>query len=128
MALREVEPVIGQLRHTADAESFAVIAYCFMPDHLHVLAEGRDAISDFRQFVRLFKQRSSFEWKRRTGSQLWQRSYFERVLRADDDVMIVARYLLANPIRGGLAKSPKEYPFLGSFTMNITDLLESLQR
>ena len=58
---------------------------------------------------------------------LWQRSYFERVLRDDEDVVGVARYLLNNPVRAGLAASPQEYRFIGSLTMEVKDLLGSVQ-
>jgi len=122
-----VQRGLAQIRHTSEAERFAVIAYCFMPDHLHALVEGTNETADFRAFVRLFKQRSSFHSKCATGGGLWQRGYFERVLRAEEDTFAVARYLLCNPVRAGLVESPEEYPFLGSLTMSVSDLLESVQ-
>ena len=115
------------MRHTSNAEGFAVIAYCFMPDHLHALVEGTTETADFREFVRIFKQRSSFHLKRATGIELWQRGYFERVLRAEEDTFAVATYLLGNPVRAGMVTSPADYPFLGSLTMSVRDLLESVQ-
>jgi len=96
-----------------------------MPDHLHVLAEGTSPSSDFREFVRVYKQQSSFTWKRRTGQELWQRGYFDRVLRADEDTVAVARYILENPVRASLCQNAEDYPYSGSFTMAISDLLES---
>jgi putative transposase len=122
-----VASALVQLRRTADAQSFAVIAYCFMPDHAHVLVEGTADSSDLREFVRIFKQRSAYQWKRAHGSTLWQRDYFEHVLRADEDTTAVARYILANPVRAGLAAAPNEYPFVGSLTMDLADLIESVQ-
>ena len=123
----DVGSVRTSLRHASDTNLFAVIAYCIMPDHLHVLTEGLEERSDFKEFVRLFKQRSAYAWKQRTGDLLWQRSYYDRVLRAHDDVFAVARYILANPVRAGLARSPGEYPFAGSFTMDVADLIGSVQ-
>ena len=38
--------------------------YCFMPDHLHILAEGRDQGSDLKKFISVFKQRTSFNFKK----------------------------------------------------------------
>jgi REP-associated tyrosine transposase len=122
-----VTDVLSQLSRTADAEHFSVIAYCFMQDHVHVLTEGMRQDADFRRFVRIFKQRSSFHWKRRTGAELWQRSYFEHVLRDDEDSFGVARYILANPVRAGIVTSPEDYPFVGSLTMTVRDLLYSIQ-
>src|SRR5882672_11395646 len=62
---KAVRLVLLQLSRPADEHRFAVIAYCFMPDHVHALIEGQHPTADFREFVRIFKQRSSFEWKRR---------------------------------------------------------------
>ena len=123
----DVVSAMTQLRTTSSDESFAVIAYCFMPDHLHLLLEGLTDAADFRECVRIFKQRSSFYWKRVHGTVLWQRNYFEHVLRSDEDANEVARYLLANPVRAGLVKAPEQYPFLGSFTLDVKDLLDSVQ-
>jgi REP element-mobilizing transposase RayT len=98
-----------------------------MPDHFHALIEGERADANLQRFVRLFKQRSSFYWKRRSGAPLWQRGYFEHVLRAEEDTFDVARYILDNPVRAGLVSRPEDYPFLGSLTMTVRDLLYSVQ-
>jgi REP-associated tyrosine transposase len=121
-----VQPVTTQLLSTATEKGFAVTAYCVMPDHLHGLLDSQTDDSNFREVVRIFKQRSSFEWKRTTGTVLWQRSYYDRVLREDEDTIAVARYILENPVRAKLVKEPLEYPFLGSGTMDVRDLLISL--
>jgi putative transposase len=122
-----VDPVREQLLHDAVADRVEIIAYCFMPDHLHVLVEALRADCDLRRLARVFKQRSSFQWKRRAEGDLWQRSYFEHVLRDDEDTFQVARYILDNPVRAGMVKNPEDYPFLGSLTMNVRDLLYSVQ-
>jgi putative transposase len=82
---------------------------------------------DLRRLARVFKQRSSFQWKRRMKGELWQRSYFEHVLRDDEDTFQVAQYILDNPVRAGLVESPENYPFLGSLTMSVRNLLYSVQ-
>ena len=97
-----------------------------MPDHLHALAEGLSDDSDLPAFMKLFKQCSSYEWKSRYGGPLWQRSYFEHVLRDDEDTIAVARYILDNPVRAGLVREPLDYPYLGSMTTPIKDLLYSV--
>jgi putative transposase len=104
---QSVGRVLMELSRTADDQHFLVIAYCFMPDHVHLLVEGRHPAADFREFVRLFKQRSSFAWKRNNGTTLWQRSYFEHVLRDDEDTTSVAKYILENPVRGNLVERPR---------------------
>ena len=106
----------------------AVIAYCFMPDHLHLLVEGTDPESRLLEFVRIFKQRSSFHWKKAFGLELWQRGYFERVLRSQESTIDAARYVLANPLRAGMVDAVEDYPFLGSMTVTLRDLLYSVSK
>jgi putative transposase len=124
---QSVDLVLMQLSRTADSQRFLVIAYCFMPDHIHLLVEGNHPAADFREFVRIFKQRSSFTWKQRNGTALWQRSYFEHVLRDDEDTIGVAKYILENPLRADLVQRPEDYPYLGSMTMEVRQLLYSVQ-
>ena len=98
-----------------------------MPDHFHALVEGTRADANLPRFIQRFKQCSSFHWKRRTGAALWQRGYYEHVLRTEEDSFTLARYILNNPVRAGLVQRPEDYAFLGSLTMNVRDLLYSVQ-
>jgi putative transposase len=123
-----VDLVRTPLQITAAQNDFAIVAYCFMPDHLHLLPEGTSDAADFLHFMRMFKQRSSFRWKQRHGRELWQRSYIERVLRDQEDSFRVARYILENPVRAGLVASPDEYPFSGSLVTDFDTALDSLRR
>ena len=35
-------------------------------------------------------------------------------MRDEEATLEIARYILANPVRGGLVAEPREYPFSGS--------------
>jgi putative transposase len=97
-----------------------------MPDHVHLLVEGLTDDADLRRVVKRMKQGSGQTWRFRTGSRLWQEGYYERVLRAGDEPKPVARYILENPVRAGLARFPTEYPHVGSDVWTLEDLLRSL--
>ena len=103
-----------QLRRSAAAHAFALAAYCFMLDHVHVLAYGTAEDADLQEFVVHFKKLTAFEYARLMGKRLWQPGYYDRVLRDDESTEAIARYVLENPIRAGLARSVGEYPFAGS--------------
>jgi putative transposase len=90
----------------------AVNAYCFMPDHVHLLLAGRCPDARLRMFVGAWKQNTGYAFTRmRTGARLWQPSYFERVLREVEGNETVARYILENPVRAGLVGRVGEYPY-----------------
>jgi REP element-mobilizing transposase RayT len=117
---------ITQFLRTATEERFAVLAYCLMPDHAHLLVEGIDDEADLLRFAKLAKQRSGALYRRTHEQRLWQEGYFERVLRDDDNGRALARYIIDNPVRKQLVASPHEYPHLGSSTWTIDELLESV--
>ena len=85
-----------------------------MPDHVHLLLEGAQE-SDLPRFIQDFKQRTAFEYRRTLGQFLWQKSYYDHILRKEEDVRDVARYIIGNPVRAGLVATAKDYPYIGSF-------------
>jgi len=122
-----VEPTLLDFVRSAEAEQIAMAAYCFMPDHLHVLAIGLTEASDARRFVGSAKQRSGYRHARDQQQKLWQRSAWDRVLRSDEDTQTVLRYVLMNPVRAGLVGEPLEYPHSGSMVWSRTCLAEILK-
>ena len=121
------EQTLAQFRRTSTLERFAILAYCLMPDHAHLLVEGVCNDSDFKRFAKMAKQRSGGLYAKTQHQRLWQEGYYDRVMREDDDPRALARYIVNNPVRACLVKAPAEYPFVGSDTWTLADLLKSYQ-
>jgi len=119
-----VDLVLTQISRAAAENAFVVIAYCFMPDHLHLLVEGESDASDCRQFIARSKQYSGFYYSQAHGTRLWQRYSFEHVLRDEQKSVVVARYILQNPERAGLVKRIEDYPYVGSLVWPMPALLD----
>jgi len=117
--------VANQILRAATDTHFALIAYCFMPDHLHLVTEGLRDDSDCLRFIKLAKQYSGFYFSQAHGGKLWQRYGFEHVLRDDELTLVVVRYVLQNPVRAGLASHPREYPFIGSQVYSLDELIDA---
>ena len=47
--------------------------------------------------------------------------------RDEESTFDVVSYIVANPVRAGLCRHPREYPFLGSGTFRLEDLCLSVQ-
>ncbi|HEY6362029.1 MAG TPA: transposase [Vicinamibacterales bacterium] len=109
---------------TAKEFDIADLAHCFMPDHLHAALEGRTQRADLRAFVSRMKQYTGFHFKKQFGEPLWQRYVYEHVIRSDEITSAVIRYVLENPVRAGLVKAVREYPFIGSSEYTLAELLE----
>ena len=107
---------IEQIRKTCGLEMFVLLAYCVMPDHIHLILQGLAETSDLRRCVKLTKQRIEYVARKEFGvHRLWQHGYYERVLRSRHAVEDAVRYVLENPVRAGLAKTIGEHPFTGSY-------------
>jgi len=123
---------------------FRVWVFCFMPDHLHILLEGEHSDSDLKKFVSAYKQQTGYYYSKYVAEssaqpngnrspgrspvaqgfsparKLWQPSYYDHMLRRDEDTLAIARYILENPVRKELARDFLEYPFSGSFEIDIS--------
>jgi REP element-mobilizing transposase RayT len=84
-----------------------------MPDHAHVLLHGTSPSSVLLRFVQRFKQLTGFHYKQQEGWQLWQQSFFDRLLRRDEDRRAVASYIFSNPVEAGIVDSARDYQYLG---------------
>ena len=86
-----------------------------MPDHIHLVVEGKAETSDLRRFAKVSKQRVDYIFRTGLGIRnTWQEGYYERVLRSDQATDVVVRYVLENPVRAGLVKRAEDYPFSGA--------------
>jgi putative transposase len=111
---RVVQDCTHLLCASAARHGLVILAYCFMPDHLHLLVQGVDG-SRLVPLVQHFKQVSGYRFRRRMGQKLWQRSFFDHVVRKEEDLREISDYIWGNPVRAGLAQSREAYPFSGPF-------------
>jgi putative transposase len=126
MGAATLEAVRSELIHSADENRFAVLAYCFMPDHVHLLLEGTSPTSDLPRFIAQWKQKTGHLHLRATGVVLWQGGFFDHVVREDEDRDALVRYIIANPIRAGLVLDVRDYPYWGSGVCSREELVENL--
>ena len=120
---RAVSLVWTQFLRAADAEAFAVVACCFMPDHAHLAVEGRKENADLKRFVSRAKQLSGFHYRAQRGAALWQRYSYEHVMRAEEPMRAVLAYILENPVRARLVATVAEYPHVRSSVFTRLELI-----
>jgi REP element-mobilizing transposase RayT len=80
-----------------------------MPDHLHVIVapkEDRDArVGNFSAALkRWIRKDLDATWK-------WQAGCFDRLLRSNESLHKKWLYVEENPVRAGLVKDSREWPF-----------------
>ncbi|MFJ3485664.1 REP-associated tyrosine transposase [Pseudomonas sp. NPDC090202] len=102
--------VVDEFRTAQDAGAADSLAWVVMPDHFHWLMELKGC--RLAPLVQRIKSRSARAINRRRSQhrQLWQRGFHDRALRREEDLVKMARYVVANPLRAGLVSKIGDYP------------------
>jgi putative transposase len=110
---------IDLLKTRASEMDVSIIAFCFMPDHVHLLLSP-GLMGDLVEFIRDYKSRTTrLCWEHGIHGKVWQRSFYDHILREFDDPMKHVRYILENPVREQMVDSFSEYPWCGSFEYDV---------
>jgi putative transposase len=102
--------VVHEFRKAQETGNATSIAWVVMPDHFHWLVELQNG--DLPKLMQSTKSRSARAINKERGrhERLWQKGYFDRALRREEDLKAAARYIIANPVRAGLAENIGDYP------------------
>ncbi len=95
-----------------DPVRYRLLAWCVMPNHVHVLIETRECwpLAGIVQAWKSFTAKAINTHLRRGGS-LWQRDYFDRFIRDDLHLAATVAYIDDNPVRAGLVERTEDWPF-----------------
>jgi REP element-mobilizing transposase RayT len=103
-------PVCALLHETHLWRGSQPLCWVLMPDHLHLLVSLGEA-----EPLSKLMQRIKALTARRVGStahgKLWSPGFHDRALRREEGIMVVARYVVMNPVRAGLVSRVGDYPF-----------------
>ncbi|MBN3865841.1 transposase [Pseudomonas frederiksbergensis] len=102
--------VVDQFRQARTEGYVDSLAWVVMPDHFHWLVELQN--STLSQLMLATKSRSAREINAYLGrsGQFWQRGFHDRAIRHEENLLTVARYIIANPLRAGLVRRVHDYP------------------
>ena len=94
--------VVDQFRCAQGLGYANSLAWVVMPDHFHWLIELRQG--SLSELMQRTKSLSAKAVKQATGrtTDLWHRGFYDQALRREEDLVKVARYVVANPLRAGL--------------------------
>ena len=113
-----IEPVkirlteLGQIASDMVSEietRYAITVPCFvvMPNHIHLLVmkDEKAGNTPLGQIIGGYKSLITKRWRELCNSRgvimgdVWQRNYYDHILRNDDDYLEKAQYILTNPDR-----------------------------
>ena len=110
---------------------FSIDAFVLLPDHLHCIWTLPENDDDFSTRWRLIKSFFSRKYEyvgwvkernpangilsasrlKKKEKDIWQRRFWEHLIRDDKDLEQHVDYIHYNPVKHGFAKAPKDWPY-----------------
>ena len=118
---RHIDVLRDAVRVVRLAHAFEIRSWVVLPDHLHCVIKLPDNDSDFSLRWRLIKTRFSRELPlterretvrvRRRERGIWQRRFWEHLIRDERDYTAHMDYVHINPVKHGLVKQVSDWPY-----------------
>ncbi len=110
------------LRH--NGTKYQLIAWCIMPNHVHVLIKPALPLSHIVQTWKSFTTRWMLQHNERLklgvpGRTLWMRDYWDRFIRDEQHLQATIDYIHQNPVKAGLCGAANEWQWSSAFEMQI---------
>ncbi len=106
---RDRTAFLAVLAHTCKRCNWVCHGYCLMTNHYHLLVETPDAnlAPGMRQLNGMYTQR--FNRRHVRVGHVFQGRYHAVLVQKESHLLEVARYIVLNPVRAGLARSPRDW-------------------
>jgi REP element-mobilizing transposase RayT len=102
--------VVDQFRNAQNLGLAHSLAWVVMPDHFHWLIElQQGSLSELMQKTKSMSTKAVRQVNGQSNF-FWQRGFHDRALRREEDLVKMARYVVANPLRAGLVDKLGDYP------------------
>jgi len=102
----------------SDEEKYRLLAWCIMPNHVHVLIEPMVSLSTIVQSWKSFTGR----WAMKYGAELglrapgfWMPDYWDRFIRDEQHLRSVIDYIHNNPVKAGLCENEGDWPWSSAY-------------
>jgi putative transposase len=127
LADSEVAKIVADKIYQYDKQYYDLLAFCIMPNHVHILFDLylqsakipiQEEVTDknYKQIydiMQLIKGGSAYECNKvlnRSG-RLWQVESYDRFVRNTKELHNIVLYIVNNPIKAGLVKYWRDFPF-----------------
>jgi REP element-mobilizing transposase RayT len=93
-----------------DGERYKLWAWCIMPNHVHCLFEMTTG-NRLGDIIKSWKSYTAIRANRilRHDGPFWQRDYFDRYMRNEEQMARTIDYIEGNPVQAGLCREPVEW-------------------
>jgi len=118
--------VMQQTLQIFDGERYRLIAWCIMPNHVHVLIEPAISLPNILQSWKSFTGSWAISHNAELGlgvpvatgatkNQFWMREYWDRYIRDEKHFYSTIDYIHNNPVKAGLCGEAHDWPWSSAY-------------
>jgi putative transposase len=112
----QVAALMQETLQRFDGERYRLIAWCIMPNHVHVLIEPLVSLPKIVQSWKSYTGRWALLHNAELGlgvpgNAFWMRDYWDRYIRNEQHLAAVIHYIHENPVTAGLCDSALDWPW-----------------
>jgi REP element-mobilizing transposase RayT len=93
------------------SDRYALLAWCVMPNHVHVLLASHIELAKVTQGLKGFTSREINKLQNEVGRTFWQDESYDHWVRDEDELLRIIAYIERNPVVAGLCSSPANWPW-----------------
>ena len=109
--------IVTALGDVSARAGWSIGRYVVMPDHVHFFCWRAAETHSLSEFVGLWKSWTTTRaWQQEHEGRLWQREFFDRLMRDEGSYAEKQEYVRQNPVRAGLCDDPEEWAHQGDMT------------
>jgi REP element-mobilizing transposase RayT len=123
----EIANIIKTKLHSLDKEVYNLIAYCIMPNHVHLLIDlsiqvyddyGNEIEKFEDHYIQLDKIMKSIKGSTARAANhslgrkgtFWQKDSYDHYIRNNEEFWNIINYILNNPVKAGMVSQWENYP------------------
>ena len=122
-----VAETVAATLHRFDGEFYTLLAYCIMPNHVHILIDTAKQIEELSlghdpelgQYVQLetimkrIKGPTAVECNRilHLSGRFWQREHYDHYVRNEKEQQNILTYIVDNPVKAGFVEMAEDWPY-----------------
>jgi putative transposase len=119
--VEQIEVFRRALRKAQQLYPFEIVAMVVLPDHVHAIWRLPEDDANYARRWSLIKASFTREVPRACaireaaesgrGARIWQRRYWEQLVRSDDDLEMLVAYVHLNPVKHGYVTRAADWPY-----------------
>lgn len=110
-----VDLFLETISRVKEINPFEILAYVVLPDHFHWLMRTEDDSGDFSKIMHSLKRNFTWNYRKlhnvKEPMQIWQRGFWDHLIRDDQDLEKHFEYIHWNPIKHGYVNKPEDWPY-----------------